>query len=356
MLLGSLSKQQRKKISEYTIKNGLNDKKETVNTYLSDKAIFEKDLNRIAFSYYNYKLSHRGIISYKGFENCSRKMSVSSLSNLLSYNPFVNPENDTSKPFDSNLGFMTSEREIKRHISEKQSRDIKKNCSKLCYYTSERKFMSKKSGKYSFKVGFLTLTSPEGTSTIQFLKAFELFLDYLRRTANCVFVWKKEFGEMGNNLHVHIMVNNFIPYYLVDWKWKRLLLSQGVIWPKNEKGEDTKAHYRIELPKNMKQTGHYMAKYMAKVDYTPENVGYLWGKSKILDECKEIILIEESSINGELFTLFSKFKVIGTDWVKMCLVDLLKVSDLCPEIFKVFEKQFYEFQNKITLPQRFQFV
>jgi hypothetical protein len=355
-ILGSLSKVDRKRISELQIKESLLKQKDSEKNYTPAKADFEQELNRIAFSYYNYKLTHRGVVSYKGFENCSRRMKSSSLNNLLNYNAFAPEGSCSTIPFDESLGYLSSEREIKRHISEKQSRDIKKYASKLTYYSSERKFQSKKSGKYSFKVAFLTLTAPESVSTTQFLRAFDGFLDYLRRTANCIYVWKKEFGKHGDNLHVHILVNNFIPYYLVDWKWKRLLLSQGVIWPKNEKGEDTSSHYRIELPRNPKQAGHYISKYLGKVEYTPENVGYLWGKSKILDECKESILIEGEVDNSELFTIFSKFKTVGSDFVKMCLVDLLKIDKICPVLFKIFEKQFYEFQSKLTLPQRFQYV
>lgn len=356
VFLGSLSKADRKRISELKIKEGLLKQKASEKYQGVEKKEFENALDRIAFSYYNYKLTHRGVVSYKGFENCSRRVKASSLNNLLNYNPYAPEGSCSSIPFDDNLGYLSSERELKRHISEKQSREIKKYASKLCYYSGERKFESKKSGKYSFKVAFLTLTAPENVTTTQFLKAFELFLDYLRRTANCIYVWKKEFGKHGDNLHVHILINNFIPYYLVDWKWKRLLLSQGVIWPKNEKGEDTSSHYRIELPRNLKQAGHYISKYLGKVEYTPENVGYLWGKSKILAECKESVLIEGEIDNSELFTIFSKFKTVGSDFVKMCLVDLLKIDKICPVLFKIFEKQFYEFQSKLTLPQRFQYV
>lgn len=354
--LGSLSKHQRRLISQQLLKIKDNKSRVPENSYLSEKAEFESQLNKIATSYYNFKLSHNGIISYKGFENCSRRTSVKSLLNLKNVNPFDIPEFDSSKPFDSCLGFLPSEKEIKRQLTEKQSREIKKYCNKLCYYSSERHFFSKSSGKYKFKAAFLTLTAPESTTTSQFLKAFDYFLDYLRRTANCTYVWKKEFGSKNGKLHVHILLNNFIPYYIVDWKWKRLLVSQGVEWPKNNNGQDTKSHYRIEIPKSAKSVGGYISKYMSKIDYIAEEIGYLWGKSKVLQECKEVVLIEGDVNNDELFKLYSKFKTVGTEWVKICLVDLRKIVNLAPELFLVFEKQFFEFQSKISLPQRFQTV
>lgn len=354
--LGSLSLQDRKKISQRLERLNSSKNIGAVNNYLSEKAEFEKDLNRIAFSYYNFKLQHNGIVSYKKFENIKRKVSINSLLNLNNYNPFSGDENISSIPFDSALGYLGSEKEIKRKLSEKQSKECKKYCSKLCYYSKSRSFESKKSGKYKFKIAFLTLGAPDNTTTQQFLKAFDLFLDYLRRTANCVYVWKKEFGSKSGLLHVHIMLNNFIPYYIVSWKWKRLLISQGVVWPKNNKGQDTESHYRIELPQNSKQVGGYMAKYMSKINYVPENIGYLWGKSKILEQCKETVIMEGEVNSDEFNNIYKSNKTIGDEYVKIVLCDLRKIKNIAPTIFEIFEKQFFEFQEKISLPQRFQYV
>jgi len=354
--LGSLSKQQRKIISKELLKEKARKNRVAGQNYLSEKAIFEKDLNKLAYSYYNFKLCHNGLVSYKGFGNVARKVSHKSLSNLLNYNPISNEEFSSSIPFDSCLGYLDSEKEIKRKLSEVQSKQCKKMCNKLIYYSSERKFKSKKSGNYSFKVAFITLTAPEFTTTVQFLKAFDLFLDYLRRTANCTYVWKKEYGSKSGMLHVHILINNFIPYYIIDWKWKRLLISQGVQWPKNNKGQDTSSHYRVELPRNSKSIGGYISKYMSKVGFCSENIGYLWGKSRVLNECKEIVLIEGDVNNDELYSIYSKFQVIGTEYVKICLLDFLKIGNIAPELYNIFKAQFFDFQSKISLPQRFQTV
>lgn len=354
--LGTLSKHQRKIISKELLKEKERKKSVAGNNYLSEKAEFEAQLNKVAYSYYNFKLSHNGLISYKQFENCTRHVRAKSLDNLLHYSSYEAEMNDSSKPFDSCLGFINPEPEYRRQLSEKQSKACKKMCNKLVYYSKNRQFLSKKSGKYNFRTAFITLGAPESTTISQFLKAFDLFLDYLRRTANCVFVWKKEFGGVGNHLHVHILVNNFIPYYIIDWKWKRLLISQGVVWPKNKKGQDTSAHYRIELPRNAKSTGGYIAKYMAKVAVIDENIGYLWGKSKVLSDLKEIVLIEGEVNYDELYSIYSKFKTIGNEFVKICLVNFMKVNSIAPELYSLFKAQFFEFQSKISLPQRFQVV
>jgi hypothetical protein len=206
------------------------------------------------------------------------------------------------------------------------------------------------------KVAFLTLTAPETTTHEQFRLAFEHFLDYLRRTANCIYVWKKEIGENGKKLHVHIMINNFIPYYIVSWKWKRLLISQGVNWPKNNKGQDTNAHTKIELPHNPRQTGAYIAKYMSKGFECDGDVGYLWGKSAELDKCKEIVLSEGDIYTDELFELKKVGKYIQHDYVSILVCDLLKVKDIAPHIYEIFNDQYIRFSTDLTLPQKFYYI
>lgn len=352
-ILGSLSKWQRRRISEIKLKNKVINNQVLDANYLSEKAIFEKELNRIAVSYYNFKLCHSGIVSYKGFENCNRHVKLNSLLNLKNYNQVDYYNSMGLMNFDDCLGYVSKQSIEERKFSEKQSKLCKKACSKLVYYSKKREFVSPKGKKFNMKVAFLTLTAPVSTNNSQFLKAFDSMLDYLRRTANCTYVWKKEVGSKGGKLHVHILLNNYIPYYIVDWKWKRLLIAQGVVWPKNENGVDTSSHYRIELPKNSKQTGSYISKYMAKSDVINDNVGYLWGCSKSLKDCKEIVFMEGELDNTELYNVYSKFKTVGSEYVKICLVEWNKVKTLAPGILKEFILQFLKFQEILSLPSKF---
>jgi hypothetical protein len=284
-------------------------------------------------AYWTSKLSHNGITSYKQFEHCGRRMHHHSLLNLV----------QTVIPTDT------------RHLNETQSRKTRSLCQKLAYYSAVRKFKSQKSGEYSMKVGFLTLTAPVCATPVQMLAAFEHFCDYLRRTANCVFVWKKELGESHGKLHFHIMVNNFIPYYIVSWKWKRLLINEGVIWPLNEDGKPTESHYRIELPRSNKAIGHYLSKYMSKAYALPREYGYISGHSKLLDECSEIKIIESDIPFDELERIMSGHKVIHGSYMSHVCVDLLHVRQIAPKIGALFEKQYLEFCEAITLPQKFNY-
>lgn len=322
------------------------------------KKEFESQLQDIieynrSLVYHSYKLTHQGIINYKTYENCNRKNHHNSLSNLLNHNIVNSNSQKANQYFDDSLGLAPITIKDYRNFSTVQSKQCRKMCDKLNYYSKKRKFSSRKSGKYTFKTAFLTLTTPENCTDIQSLAAFDHFLDYLRRTANCVYVWKKELGEKGNRLHYHIMINNFIPYYLVDWKWKRLLLNEGVEWPKNEKDEDTKSHYRIELPRNPKQTSSYISKYLVKEQLLPVEFGFIWGCSKILKELKEIVLTQGDLVTDELWNIAKRAKILVRDYVSMALTDLMKVKDLAPGIYQYFEKQFFEFQEKISLTQRF---
>lgn len=297
------------------------------------------------FIYDNYKLSHSGITKYTTYEGIYRKIKHKSLQNLLNYTQIT-----------GEILTTTNEAERTRHLNPNQSRKIKQTCNKLSYYSKQRKFTSKKSGAYKMKVSFITLTAPELTTHTQFLLAFDYFLDYLRRTANCVFIYKKELGEKNKHLHVHIMINNFIPYYIVSWKWKRLLLAQNVVWPLNEKGEQSSSHSRIELPRNDKHTGHYLSKYMSKAYDLPKECGLIWGKSEIFNTLKETVLIESDIEYSELEILKAHGKLVGDQFVSHLCIDLLTVKEFAPKLFAVFQIQFNEFQRELCLPQHFFFI
>lgn len=325
--------------------------------------------------YWNSKFTHQGVVGYKSFDNCFRRKSANSLSNLLNQNIFSNYVLDTlvkdfkaakthderskindqacelldKKDFEQYLIFSKQSRKL----NHAQCRKISTLSKKLAYYSQKRVFTSKKTGNYSMKVAFLTLTTPDNAQPEKVVKAFNGFLDYLQRTANCVYVWKKELGEKNGNLHFHILINNFIPYYIVSWKWKRLLLANGVEWCKNDKGLDTDSHYRIELPRNKKQTAHYISKYMNKAYDLPSEYGYISGHSSILNDLKEAVLIEGEYPTDEIDRLCKSFKVIRKEYVSIICADLLYVKKMCPLIGELFEAQYIEFSKKITLPQRF---
>jgi hypothetical protein len=308
------------------------------------------------FVYWNSKFSHSGITGYKVFEGYSRKMNKNSLHNLLNQKEQLAEFNAEMNMHHAAPINHVPDKPKFRELSSQASKKCRHYCQKLCYYSGNRSFTSKKSGKYNFKVAFLTLTTPASCTAYQSLKAFELFLDYLRRTANCTYIWKKELGELNEGLHYHILINNFIPYYIVSWKWKRLLLAQGVTWPVNIEGKETSSHYRIELPRSLKKINYYVSKYVAKECKLPQEYGYIWGKSEVLDQCKEFQAMADDIPYEEVKILKTKFKVVRTEYITHICVDLLKVKDLAPELFTLFEQQYLEFQAKITLPQKFHYI
>lgn len=321
------------------------------------------------------KLTHNGVTGYKVFENCHRRFHNNSIANLLSSTVHGNETLDwliaqylacseiseretinsqATKLLDQSSfdKYLTLTRQ-NRHLNASQSRKIRNMADKLAFYTADRKFKSKKTGSYNFKVAFLTLTAPECAENEQILKAFDVMLDYLSRTANCYYVWKKELGETGKKLHFHLIINNFIPYYIISWKWKRALLSQGVNWPQNLNAKDSNSHYRIELPRNKRQTSHYISKYLSKAYDMPSSFGYLAGWSRVLNSLKEITVSTGEPAFEELRQLLKNSKVIRKDFVTIVLTNLLEVKAQFPLLGSLFESQYLSWCSKITLPQKF---
>lgn len=324
------------------------------------------------------KLTHNGIIGYRFFENCNRSFHRNSIANLLSSTLYGNEtldwlvqqykacQSDLERSQINNQAialldqlsfdrFLTLTRQM-RHLNEAQSRKIRSFAEKLCYYSQTRVFTSKKTGKYKMKVAFLTLTAPESANFEQLQNAFNRFLEYLSRTANCVYVWKKELGESGKHLHFHLVINNFVPYYIISWKWKRALMAEGVIFPSADTGKTSNSHYRIELPRSKKQVSHYISKYMSKAYDLPGVCGYISGHSSVLNKLKEVNVYEGDFEEKEVREIMKQAKVIHKDYVSIICCDLLTLKDKFPLIGSLFEKQYLEFSNLITLPQRFNYV
>jgi hypothetical protein len=288
------------------------------------------------------KMSHSGVSSWKVFEGFNRKVSENSFENLL-----------PNKREKEKGATIENHSEKTRKLSEKQQRDIKRSASKLTYYSKVRTFTSKKSGSFKIKVSFLTLTAPDNVSPEIILQAFDTFLDYLRRTVKAEYVWKKEIGTHGNHLHIHLIINQPIPYYLVSWKWKRALIGAGAVWNTNEKGKETNSHTRIEIPKSKKLIAHYIAKYMSKGHELPYDYGYIWGRSEGFEHCEEEIFIEDSINNTELLLLQNTFRTIKDQFITHVCCDLRVLKDCVPRIYEIFMIQFKDFEDKLSHEQKY---
>jgi hypothetical protein len=273
------------------------------------------------------KISHSGVTCWKNFEGYPRKMSKSSLANLL---------NQLQSDYDSTR--CKTETRVTRKLNAKQTRQIKSYANKLCYYSRVRTFSSKKSGEYRFKVAFITLTAPSTATDNQIIKAFPAFLEWLHRTVGCNYVWKKELGEQNGGLHFHI------------------LLFQGVKWSTNEQKKDTNSHTRIELPRSRKLVAHYISKYMSKAFEMPKEYGYIHGHSEILETLEDQKFIENDLPKDEILELMKYFRTIKDTFLTHICVDLRTIQQIAPTIHYYFMKQFTDFQEKICLPQKYWYV
>lgn len=305
--------------------------------------------------YYQHKIFHNGISTYKVFDGFTRKMKDSSLQNLLKTNYYTN-ESGEEIEIKLNSSANPCEKIRQYVISESISKKIKKQCSKLVYYSGTRHFESKKSGKYNFKVAFLTLTAPEMFTTQEINEAFKHFQDYMYRTANCQYVYKKEIGFKSGKFHIHVLINNFIPYYIIRDKWQKLLMNQRNEWSYDEKGKPTTSHYRIELPRSKKLVASYISKYMSKACELFENVGKLWGCSEGLKNCKEDSYIENELNMEHLLLLSNSCKTFLTDYSSFIALDPLRLRGVFDDIFLKFDEQFRRFAEILTMPQKFKYV
>jgi len=294
---------------------------------------------------FSTKVSFSGITGFAKWEGDRRIMQNSSLRNLINADQILNESSNVQKEKTS------------RTMSSAQQRKMRKTAGKLAYYSATRKFENKKTGKkYNFKVAFLTLTAPASTQPEQFLAAFENFLSYLRRTANCVYIWKKELGEKGNKFHVHLLINNFIPYYIVSWKWQRLLMAEGIKWPINDKGKFTNAHTRIEIPHSKRQVNYYISKYMSKGNELPVEFGFIWGFSDLLKHCEEIVLDEGDYNKNEIHYLKKLYKVIEHDFFSHICCDPARIKKIAPDLYAEFRQRALEISYTVSLPQKFNYI
>jgi hypothetical protein len=302
-------------------------------------------MHKIPVSYWMAKLSHSGVTGYTRYEGFDRKVRDKSKENLKGY--LRSQSDEQSADVEPEM----------RTLNKSQSRKVKRYCQKLAYYSANRQVERKTDGKkFRFKVAFLTLTTPPGTTDEQSLQAFDGMLDYLRRTANCVFVWKKELGEKSQNLHYHLLINNFIPYYIVSWKWKRLLINQGVQWPLNEKGVHTDSHYRIESPKNRKQVAAYISKYLSKAHYLPRKLGYIAGHSAVLDNCKEIELFPDEYDYSEINAIAKIHYTIYDEYYTHICCNLNFCKKIAPGLHAVFKSMYEQFVETLTFEQKFNYI
>ena len=122
--------------------------------------------------------------------------------------------------------------------------------------------------KHKFHLSFCTLTLPasqqHSDNEIKD-KCLYKFLDLLsKKREGLKYVWKQEKQENGN-VHFHIVLNEFFPYFYIRHIWNRRLNELGYIDRFAAKhGHRNPPTEQIISVRNVKDIGSYCAKYMAK--------------------------------------------------------------------------------------------
>jgi len=95
---------------------------------------------------------------------------------------------------------------------------------------------------------------------------------------------------------------------------------------------------------------------MSKAYALPRIYGYISGHSKLLDECTDIKIIESDIPFDELERIMNGHKVIHGSYMSHICVDLLRVKKIAPKIGALFESQYLQFVEILTLPQKIQLL
>ena len=180
-------------------------------------------------------------------------------------------------------------------LSKKSQRNITK-CIDWMGAQAKRKWaFSEKHGKrYSWRVNFITLTMPSECSEVcekDFQKyLFQPFLQTLRKYWQLRnYIWKLEVTEAGV-LHMHLATDTFISKSGLRKAWNKRLKESGLL-----EGFYLKyGHYdppttRVEIPRNIRNVGGYLASELAKnVNDRQSQGGRLWGCNYELSRAKEL--------------------------------------------------------------------
>lgn len=241
--------------------------------------------------------------------------------------------------------------DVKSDISENSLKNLKKKRNNLSlsraskkkmldsinsmYCLSKGRKVEYKKGKYiyNFKCSFITLTLPaEQVHSDKKIKSecLNQFLVELRKKYKVKnYVWKAELQNNGN-IHFHIVVDKYVSYLALRWRWNRIVnklgyvkrysdkmskltLSQYAKMRKKTISEVKEAYAKgkrnnwsnpnsvdVKSVKSDDELAIYLAKYLTKkvsknenendlnLILRAENFGNIWGRSSSLSKLKYI--------------------------------------------------------------------
>lgn len=162
--------------------------------------------------------------------------------------------------------FEKSSRKANGNVSKIAKRKISKAIEYLITTSSQKKVYERISGKtVIFKVAFvtLTLTSKQQHSDSDIInKCLNSFLLELKKFYELKnYIWRAEKQKNGN-IHFHILIDKFVPYYELRNRWNRIINKLGYV---DRYQENMKEYYKsgFKMSTNKKDTRPETLQYIA---------------------------------------------------------------------------------------------
>lgn len=182
--------------------------------------------------------------------------------------PFVDFDQN-GNPIYQSQSFLNSSRKANGEISDIAKRKMNKAIDYLVLMANEKKVKERLTGKtITFKVAFVTLTLPsqqihtDGEIINKCLNQFIIECRKYYQVKN--YVWRAEKQKNGN-IHFHIILDKFIPWYEMRNRWNRIMNKLGYIDRFQDKhGHTTPNSTDIHSTRKIKDVRKYLAKYMTK--------------------------------------------------------------------------------------------
>jgi len=198
---------------------------------------------------------------------------------------------------------------VKGELSKASKKKLNRSVNWLVAASKTHRVWSKQAKKhYSFKCAFVTLTLPssQGSISDNHFKRHMLakFIDWMKKTkAVNEYIWKVEV-QKNNNIHAHIVINQFIHYNDVRREWLKICNENGLI-EKDKYVDNLQAVpcTEIKAVRKVRKLGAYVAKYLSKNESQKDNrkiVGRLWACSYGLSSANKLVVRADTHDTDEL--------------------------------------------------------
>jgi hypothetical protein len=138
-------------------------------------------------------------------------------------------------------------------------------------YTSSSKtaYNNKLHRKFTFKLAFITLTLSAAQlhrdKTLKHDLLHQFLIEAKRKWKVTRYVWRQEYQPVSGNWHIHIIINQFVPYMELRNTWNRIQSKLGYIKEFEKKYNHKDANSTdIHSIKALKDIKKYITKYITK--------------------------------------------------------------------------------------------